>query len=255
MRAQAMICVLLATGCAKKEEKVVTGAAVPVDVTGDALPPGHPAVDVAGQPAGSITALPPNGAGHQPVRVSVDQLRAALLRATGQSWVGRLSVADPSSPSGTTLVDDADLLEAFASSLGRPDYRTSVNEGREPGVTFSKLASDAARFTCRAGVAADVLEADASKRFILHSAAPNDTVATAETAIRANVTDLALTFWGRTLSPQSAEVDQLVSLFQRVSTALASRDDAGTTRLAGTPLDGWRAVCIAMATDTRFLTY
>ncbi len=255
MRAQAFLCVLLASGCAKKEEKVVAGAAVPVDVTGFSLPPGHPAVDVAGQPAGSVTPLPRNGSGHQPARLSVDQLRAALLRATGQSWVGRLTVADPQSPSGSTLVDDADLLEAFASSLGRPDYRNSVNEGREPGVTFSKLAGDAARFTCRAGVAADVLEPDARRRFILHGAAPTDTVATAETAIRANVADLALTFWGRTLAPQSAEVDQLVRLFERVSTASASRDDAGTTRLAGTPLDGWRAVCIAMATDTRFLTY
>lgn len=227
MRALMLISVFVFVACAKKEAKVVTGAAVPVEDLNYVLPTGHPAIDTAGQLAAA--AKPPNGAGHVPTRVSVDQLRAGLLAATGQVWVGRLVVADPSSPTGDSLIDDADMLEAFAHSLGRPNYSTSVREDHEPGLTFSKLASDAARFTCKAGVTADLLEPDFTKRFIVRK--PDD--------VRANISELALTFWGRTLEPTSPEVEQLAALFTRVPVAT----------------DGWRVVCIAMATDARFLSY
>jgi hypothetical protein len=66
---------------------------------------------------------------------------------------------------------------------------------------------------------------------------------------------MARRFWGRVLAVDSAEVDALVSVFRTASTTPEVREGSSVTRPAGSPVDGWRAVCIAMATDPQFLTY
>jgi hypothetical protein len=222
------------------------------------LPPDHPVV-TAVDPASSDDHV-----GRAPRRLSVDQLRSALLLATGYTWVARRTVFDPDSPSGTTKAPDADMLDALAATLGRADYVTTTKESLDPAVTFAKLASDAARSACRASVRADFGDAkpaDAPKlgpsheKMILHDVGKADTFRGNPDGVRKNVATMAMRFWGRKLDPRDPSLKPLVTLFERASTAPAGRDASGATRALATPADGWRAVCIAMVTDPQFLTY
>jgi len=189
--------------------------------------------------------------------MSVDQLRTALFAATGFTWVAQRNVSDPDAPSGRTRLPDADMLEALAATLGRPDYVTTTREGIDPAVTFAKLASDAARSACRTSLNADLAMPEARKgeRRIIHRVEPRDTLASNAPGVRNNLAYLALRFWGRRVEPNDPQLQPLSDLFARASTAPASKDADGTERSAATPADGWRAVCIAMATDPQFLTY
>ena len=204
-----------------------------------ALPFDHP-LAASGDPIASADHV-----GRAPRRLSVDQLRQALLAATGFTWVASRRVSDPEAASGFTNMPDADMLEALAPTLGRADYATTTNESTDPAVTFSKLAGDAARSACRASVRAD-LAAPPDERRILRFALPRDTSASNPAAIRKNLAYLALRFWGRTLDPSDPQVTALNVLFDRAS---------GAAGASGGTQDGWRAACIAMATDPQFLTY
>jgi hypothetical protein len=210
------------------------------------LPEGHPDVPV-GEPPSNNDRI-----GRAARRLSVEKLRASLLAATGFTWVASRRVSDPDAPGGTTQVPDADMLEALAATLGRPDYVTSTSESLEPAVTFAKLAGDAARSACRASVNADAAAREA--RRLLRFVGPTDTLAQNPEGVRQNLAYLALRFWGRSIAPGSAALAPLLTLFERASTAPASKD-ARAALPAATPIDGWRAVCIAMATDPQFLTY
>ncbi|HEY2516103.1 MAG TPA: hypothetical protein VGI39_34765 [Polyangiaceae bacterium] len=174
-----------------------------------------------------------------PRRLSGEQLRASLLAATGFSWRARHFVLDPQSPRGSIDVPDADMLEVLAATLGEADYKTSVSDAIDPAVTFSKLAGDAARSACRASLAADLAEPSVEKRRLLRWADPKSAD---PQAVRKNLAYLALRFWGQVTPEDSADLAPLATLFERAS--------AGAS-----PVDGWRAVCIAMATDPQFLTY
>ena len=212
-----------------------------------ALPDGHPIVPLA-EPASNGGRV-----GRAPRRLDVEQLRASLLAATGHTWVASRRVLDPESPSGFTQLADADMLEALAATLGRPDYVTSTSESIEPAVTFAKLAGDAARSACRAAVQGDA--AGKSPPHILVRVAARDTRTSNRPAVEANLSFLALRFWARRIAPGDPELARLADLFERARSAPASTDASGTARAAATTLDGWRAVCIAMATDLQFLTY
>ena len=174
-----------------------------------------------------------------PRRLGGEQLRASLLAATGFTWRAGHSVLDPKSPRGLVDVPDADMLEVLAGTLGEADYKTSVSDAIDPAVTFSKLASDAARSACRASLAADVAEPSASKRRLLRWV---DATSVDAQAVRKNLAYLSLRFWGQVTSEDSPDLGPLVTLFERASSGAS-------------PVDGWRAVCIAMATDPQFLTY
>lgn len=213
------------------------------------LPAGHPVVPIADPQENG------NHVGRPPRRLSVDQLRASLLAVTGYTWVGSRTIPDPSAASGTRNVPNADMLEALAATLGRADFLTTTSHAIDPAVTFSKLASDAARVACRQSVADDVRQADASRRRLLREVEPTATLADGEPAVRSNISYMARRFWGRSLAANSGEVTGLVSVFRTASTTAEERDGSRVTRPAGTPADGWRAVCIAMATDPQFLTY
>jgi hypothetical protein len=192
--------------------------------------------------------------GRNPRRLSVDQVRASLQALLGQTYRGGAWVYDPLDPQGEAWREDADLLDAFAGALGRPDYNYTVSEALEAGMTFAKFVQDAARSTCRAAVEADIA-APADARHLLLSVDEDDTLASAEPAIRGNVATLALRFWGRELAPDSPEVDELIAVFAAAAAAPEWVDDVGTTRPAGTPADGWRAVCIALVADGQFYVY
>jgi hypothetical protein len=223
-----------------------TGTAAPIDPTG--LPAGHPTVPIANPQENNLRV------GRAPRRLSVDQLRASLLAATGYTWVAPRSVPDPTAPGGTRQMPNADMLEALAATLGRPDYLNTTAAANDPAVTFSKLASDAARVACRRSVADDLDQPDASRRRLLREVGPA-TPASDVPAARRNLAYLARRFWGRALSADSAEITGLLTVFTRAATTAEERSGTTVTRPAGTPADGWRAVCIALATDAQFLTY
>lgn len=211
------------------------------------LPEGHPAVPLGDVASGN------ERIGRAGRRLNVDQLRASLLAATGFTWVASRRVSDPDSPAGSTQLPDADMLEALAATLGRPDYVTSTNASVDPAVTFAKLANDASRMACRASVESDLAHPGA--RRLLVFAAPNDSLAVNPQAIKKNMSHLALRFWGRTVKPEDPQLMPLLTLFERASTAKPSTDTNGSVRAAATAVDGWRAVCIALVNDPQFLTY
>lgn len=224
------------------------GAAVPVEssVT-PGVPEGHPTVPVA-DPASNNDHV-----GRAARRMNVRQLREALRAATGANWVARRTVSDPDSPTGTRVDPEADMFDVLAATLGRADYVTSTRNSIDPGVTFSKLAGDAARATCASAVTRDATVERASRN-IMREVDPTTTVASDRAAVRRNLSVLVLRFWGRTVDPADPQLDSLERLFERASTLPAVRE--GTTmRVATTPSDGWRAVCVALATDPQFLTY
>jgi len=221
---RAMLLLLLMTGCATNAALPPpreTPARVTAMGEGPALPADHPAVPP-GDPIASADRV-----GRAPRRLTVDQLRASLLAATGFTWVASRRVSDPESPTGFTNLPDADMLDALAPTLGRADYATTTIESIDPAVTFTKLAGDAARAACRASVRADTELPQSDKRI---SRYPD---------VQINLSYLALRFWGRRIPTNDPELAPLAHLYAR----------------AGSGADGWRAVCIAMATDPQFLTY
>ena len=75
-------------------------------------------------------------------------------------------------------------------------------------------------------------------------ASPTDALPAAEARVRENLAHLAMRFWGEDLAPDAALTTALLEVFRVAS-----------TRPGATALDGWRAVCIDLATDPRFLSY
>jgi hypothetical protein len=181
--------------------------------------------------------------GRAPRRVDLDQFRAALEQGLGARWTGPRTVQRPAFATGPRLEPEADLLDFYAQSLGRPDYINSTNEVLDPTITFAKLAGDAARVVCARAVALD-LTRPAAERTVLIDASAADALPAGEAAVRRNLSTLALKLWGAELAPGGDAVTRMLAVFA-----------AATAQPAATPLDGWRAVCVDLATDPRFWTY
>jgi hypothetical protein len=224
-----------------------TGTAVVVNP--GAMPAGHPAVPI-GDPAENN-----NRVGRAPRRLTVDQLKASLLTATGFTWQDSRTVADPTAITGRRTIPNADMLEELSGTLGRADFLNTTAHANDPAVTFAKLSSDAARYACRQSVMFDLTQAQPTNRRILREVDPQMTSMSNGGAVRRNIQYLARRFWGRSLLPASPEVSALQHVFDVASQSPAERMGNTVTRPAGTPADGWRAVCIALATDTQFLSY
>jgi hypothetical protein len=193
--------------------------------------------------------------GRTPRRLSADQVRASLLEVTGYDYRGEAYVRDSMAPTGYVNDPNADLLDVYASSLGRPDYNYTVQESLEPGVTFAKMVGDAARFTCGQAAQHEVAgDAPGPPRLLVRVTA-KDSLESNEAGVRENIAALGLRFWGRALDPKGEEVGALVEVFRVASTAEAWTDEGGAMRPKGGVADGWRAVCIAMATDPQFFIY
>jgi hypothetical protein len=181
--------------------------------------------------------------GRAPRRIDIVQFRAALEETIGARWVGPRTVRTSLAPSGTRFEPEADLVEYFAATLGRPDYVTSTSEVLEPTPTFVKLAIDAIRDVCPAGLAADLRRAPAERK-ILVEVSERETLPASEAAIRRNIVALTLRFWGSVYTPDDPMVTGILNVFR-----------AGSSPSTATPMDGWKAVCIDLATDPRFFTY
>jgi hypothetical protein len=205
-----------------------------------------------GQPAG-----PTASAGRVPRRLSADQIRAAFVELTGFPYQGPAEVQDPDSPQGIRNRTDADLLDVFALALGRPDYDYVVKANLEPGISFAKMVEDAARSTCGRAARQEVgaRQPPGGKPRLLLKARPEDELPEGEAAIRANIAALVARFWGEVVAPSSEEVTRLLELFRAASTTPSWTDGDKKSRPAGSAVDGWRVVCIALATSPEFYVY
>jgi hypothetical protein len=231
----------------------------PTRPRGDTVTPGSSMpVDPGNTPAGTVGGLPLSDpamtdghVGRAPRRLNVNQLRAALENAIGMSWRQRATILSADYAAGSYVDENADMLTLLARTLGQPDYNAFTQESIDPTAVFSKLVGDGVRKACRDGLTRDAgLGRD--QRILVRYAEIGDTVASNPMGVRQNIAYLALRFWARPLRPEDAAVTPLFDLFRVASTAPA---DMAASIPAGTPIDGWRAVCIALATDPQFLTY
>jgi len=163
--------------------------------------------------------------GRAPRRLTVAQLDQSITVAVGRRWNG---------------------IDAVAPSLGRADYAMVVTESTDPNLVFAKFLEDGAREVCVAQAQADIAATTAANRILAQQLPDNINNLTTLTAaqIRTNLSYLSVRFWGEPLV--GAELDAWTTLFQQ----LASRAQAITRRD-----QAFSALCIALITDPRFMTY
>lgn len=225
-------------------DNVTPGSANPVD-------PGSANGSTPGATPLSDPAMNDGRIGRAARRLNVRQLRASLLNAVGVTWRQPRRILSADYASGYYDDPNADMLSLVALTLGQPDYNAFTSESIEPGAVFSKLVGDAARKACRDGITLDVAR-PAGERILLRNVGVGDTLAGREAAVRDNLAYLVMRFWARDVRPNDPVLDDLIELFRLASTAPAT---TAPVVAAGTPLDGWRAVCVALTTDPLFLTY
>lgn len=185
------------------------------------LPPGHP----------SPVALPDpdregGNVGRAPRRLTVAQLKSSIEVALGRPWKG---------------------LTALSQSLGQADYAFVNAESTETNLVFAKFLEDGARDVCRETAVADIAAPKAQDR-ILARELPDGVATNAalgdEAAVARHLTYLSTRFWGQPLSGD--ELTRWVGAWK----AMAAR--AEQVKLRHQALTG---ICIALMTDSRFITY
>ncbi len=185
-------------------------------------------------PHGSVTPLPDpelqeGSVGRAPRRITVDQLQASIKTTVGIAWT--------------------DLDGGLGTTLGRADYANVVTENIEPNLVFAKFLEDGARKICKQQAQAELNIVDPAVRNLSRNIPNLKDPATNLTKLSdAQVTELMVylstRFWGAPLSGD--ELTKWKGLFTQVAAraeAVKARDQA------------FAAMCIAMMTDPRFLTY
>lgn len=155
-------------------------------------------------------------------RMDIDQLDAAIQRATGRRWLDSFGNSQ---------------FEAFATTLGKPNYYSSVTEDLSVSLLFEKFLGDAARVTCDSAVNANE---PGLFKFVARDTAWS---ASSQPAIEANIRYLVLRFHGKSLRAGSPELEPWNWLYQ--STAFRT----------GQPKLAWRALCVALVTHPDFVAY
>ncbi|NOK07590.1 hypothetical protein [Corallococcus exercitus] len=212
----------LATGCTQGSVDV-PAKPVPLDAQLDPVPNPHGNTD-------SIDPLPDPEAqggsvGRAPRRLTVAQLKESIRIAVGMEW---------------------DELEARAQSLGRADYALITTENTEPNLVFARFLDDGARKVCIAQAQKDIAQADVSLRTLGRTlpSPMSDLTKLTDAQVNETLVYLSTRFWGAPLSGD--ELTRYATFFRKAAAraeTLKKRDQA----LA--------VVCIAMLTDSRFITY
>ncbi|NNC14513.1 hypothetical protein HRD49_01660 [Corallococcus exiguus] len=212
----------LATGCTQGSVDV-PAKPVPLDAQLDPVPNPHGNTD-------QIDPLPDPEAqggsvGRAPRRLTVAQLKESIRVAVGMEW---------------------DELEARAQSLGRADYALITSENTEPNLVFARFLDDGARKVCIAQAQKDIAQADLSLRTLGRTLPTpmSDLTKLTDAQVNETLVYLSTRFWGAPLAGE--ELTRYATFFRKASAraeTLKKRDQA----LA--------VVCIAMLTDSRFITY
>ncbi|MFN7132866.1 MAG: hypothetical protein ACK4N5_12360 [Myxococcales bacterium] len=158
-------------------------------------------------------------------RLTVRQLKKAIVVATGREWRS---------------------LDNLAASLGQADYALVNAEGTEPNLVFAKFLEDGAREVCLEAARADLAAASPAERVLAREfpADLKDLRMVHQDDVLKNLTYLSTRFWGQPL--KAPELEKWVQLY---------RDAATRAQTVGRREQALAVVCIAMMTDPRFLTY
>jgi hypothetical protein len=165
--------------------------------------------------------------GRSPRRITVAQLGRSIEVTVGRPWT---------------------QLNGLAASLGQADYALVNSENVEPNLVFAKFLEDGAREVCLTQVVEE-LKQPPTVQLTLTPTLPRP-VGDLRKLTRPQVDEflisLSTRFWGAPL--QGEELEKWVAFF----TQAANRVESLSTRPRSHAL---AAVCIAMMTDPRFLTY
>ncbi|WP_225408759.1 hypothetical protein [Stigmatella hybrida] len=222
----ALALLALAPACSNTEEKVPLPP--PEEGQLEPIPPGHG--EGGGGGGGGVMPLPDPEAqegsvGRAPRRLTVAQLKTSIQTAVGRSW---------------------DELEALAPSLGRADYANIVTENIEPNLVFAKFMEDGARKVCLDQASAELAQPDPSAR-VLSRTVPGsmkDMKALNDAQVEQLLGYLSTRFWGAPLPGE--ELPKWKRLFTQASARALTLKK---------PDQAFAVVCIAMMTDSRFITY
>jgi hypothetical protein len=216
---------LLAWAAACREETTVPS--VTTTEVGPALPADHPPVP--GEPVSRRTN-----------RVSIAQLKATFPVVFGNDAQGR-----PITWTVSVGASRVNGFDAFAGPLGVPDYLLNTEEALEPSPLYLKFVNDAALDACDKALLADWGRIERSARTLLRHVELGAT----EAGVVENLKYLKLRFHG--VKATEADVQPLKALFSTVVRSAAARavpsDDLAR--------EGWRAVCVALATAPEFHLY
>ncbi len=193
-------------------------------------PPVEATLDPVPNPHGDMPHLPDpelqdGRVGRAPRRITVAQLDASIQMAVGREW---------------------EQLDDLAPSLGRADYAAVVSENIEPNLVFAKFLEDGSRTVCLAQARAELTVADPSARVLsrtLPGPVGNLKLLT-DAQVRELLVYLSTRFWGAPL--QGEELTKWAGFFTQAAAraeTLQKREQA------------FAVLCIAMMTDSRFLTY
>jgi hypothetical protein len=217
-RLLALTLLALASACTSKPEEQPLPP--PMDGTLEPIP----------NPHGTVTPLPDpeqqsGSVGRAPRRITVAQLKTSIETTVGRPWT---------------------QLDSLAPSLGRADFANVVTENTEPNLVFAKFLEDGAREVCLAQAAAELTIADPNARALSRTVPSLTTPLTqlTDAQVTQTVVYLSTRFWGAPLSGD--ELTRWKGFFTQAASraeTIKKRDQA------------FAALCIAMMTDSRFLTY
>ncbi|MBM7119077.1 hypothetical protein [Archangium primigenium] len=184
-----------------------------------------------GGSTGGVTPLPDledqNGrVGRSPRRLTVAQLGRSIETAVGQPWKD---------------------LDTRAASLGRADFALINAESIEPNLVFAKFLEEGARRVCLDQSVAEHKINDPKLRALartLPAGSISDMTTLDTTQRRELLLYLSTRFWGAPL--QGEELTRWEGFFVKAATS---------SKALKKPEQGLAVVCIALITDSRFLTY
>lgn len=163
--------------------------------------------------------------GRSPRRITVNQLGRSIEVAVGRPWT---------------------QLEGRATSMGRADYALVNVESTEPNLVFAKFLEDGAREVCLTQANDEVRAAvpRVLTRTLPGTAAVGDLRKLTDPQVRELLVYLSTRFWGAPL--EGEELTRWAGFFTKAATRAETINQRHQSVAA---------VCIAMMTDSRFLTY
>lgn len=182
---------------------------------------------------GTVTPLPDpemqsGSVGRAPRRLTVDQLDKSITQTVGRPWLD---------------------LSKYAASLGKADYALVNSENTEPNLVFAKFLEDGARKVCLDQASDEVKKSSVTPHvltatFTEPTGPVGDLTKLTDAQVSQALVYLSTRFWGAPL--QGEELTKWKTFFTQAATR---------SKTINKPEQGLAAVCIAMMTDSRFLTY
>jgi hypothetical protein len=219
MRSRYTVCLtlLLSAACSSQAPDATPAAAVPAQL--EPVPADHPPIVALPDPE-----LQGGHVGRAPRRLTTQQLKASIRVTTGRDW---------------------SQIDNLAASLGRADYALVNAEATETNLVFAKFLDDGAREVCLATADADLKQPDATLRILSREVpASADIGALDDAMVQNNLTYLSTRFWGEPLLGD--ELSTWTNTFKNI---------AARAKAAKKPREAWGSICMALMTDSRFITY